>query len=89
MKRFSHVPILKDLAQPMVFFKCFKGKKLETCMKKDLKEKFGNILDDKMMTMARQMGHSDLTREGSSEHVDSIFNMIYGFDMNSGVDDLF
>ena len=60
-------------------------------MKKDLREKFGNILDDKMMTMARTVGHSDMAKEGNSnaENVDSIFNMIYGFDMNSSFDDIF
>lgn len=84
------MPILKDLAKPMMFFKCFKGKKLETCMKKDLKEKMGAMfgsVDENLLMMSREMGDSDITNNSADDEqgIDSIFNIIYGFTMNAGM----
>lgn len=86
--------MLKELAQPMVFFRCFKGKKLEACMKKDLREKFGTIMEDDMMSMARHgMRHPELFGDeqpnNEENSLDNIFNMIYGFDITSSADDIF
>lgn len=91
MKKISQMPILKDLAKPMMFFKCLKGKKLETCMKKDLREKMGAImgLDENILMMSREMGDSDITSEDNGESIENMFNIIYGFTMNSGMGDVF
>ena len=50
-------------------------------MKKDLREQFGTLFDDGMMMMARQF--SEGSEEFSSENIDNIFNMVYGFEMTS------
>jgi len=68
----EHSGMMKPLAKPMAFFKCFQGKKLETCMKKDMRERFGEFFDDEMMTMSRQF-------EQKSMSPDSVFDMVYGF----------
>jgi len=75
----EHADLMKDLNQPMAFFKCFKGKKLEACMKKDLRERFGEFFDDEMMMMSRQfMGDEDKKPYASR---DNMFDMLYGFDV--------
>jgi len=65
-------------------------------MKKDLREKFSDVMDETMMTMARHsMTKSSIMADddagGARENtIDNIFNMIYGFNMaSSTVDDIF
>lgn len=69
---------MKDIVQPMAFFKCFKGKKLEACMKKDLRERFGQFFDDELMMMSRQFMGDD---KKSLNNRDNMFDMLYGFDV--------
>ncbi len=65
-------------------------------MKKDLREKFADMMDETMMTMARHsmtkssiMADDDTGGVGENT-IDNIFNMIYGFNMaSSAVDDIF
>jgi hypothetical protein len=93
LKKISQMPILKDLAKPMMFFKCFKGKKLETCMKKDLREKMGAFLgvDENILIMSREMGDSDdiAGDDNGERNIENMFNIIYGFTVNSGMGDMF
>jgi len=70
--------LMKDIVQPMAFFKCFKGKKLEACMKKDLRERFGQFFDDELMMMSRQFMGDD---KKSLNNRDNMFDMLYGFDV--------
>lgn len=71
--------MMVELAQPMTFFKCFKGKKLEACMKKDLRERFGQFFDDELMTMSRHFMGEDEKRPFGNR--DNMFDMLYGFDV--------
>merc|ERR550517_1691209 len=68
----------------MTFFKCFKGKKLEACMKKDLRERFGQFFDDELMTMSRHFMGEDEKRPFGNR--DNMFDMLYGFDVGDGAD---
>ena len=60
-------------------------------MKKDLREKIGAImgLDENLLMMSREMGDSDMTGDENGEGFENIFNIIYGFTMNSGMGDVF
>lgn len=86
-KTFGDVPILKDIVKPYTFFKCFKGKKIEACMKKDLREKFVALLTGSS-SRGKQSREYDAASE-KQESMESIFNMVYGFDMNKASDDIF
>ena len=60
-------------------------------MKKDLREKIGAImgLDENLLMMSREMGDSDMTGDENGEGFENIFNISYGFTMNSGMGDVF
>lgn len=69
------------MVTPYAFFKCFKGRKIEACMKKDLREKFVSLLTGLPASRGKQM--RDETASEVQANMDGVFNMIYGFDMNS------
>ncbi|KAL1513383.1 hypothetical protein ABEB36_002802 [Hypothenemus hampei] len=39
-------PLSRELVRPMFFFKCYKHKKLEACVMKDVREKYAGVTDD-------------------------------------------
>ena len=41
---FDSTPIGKDIAPAIMFVNCFKGKKMEACIKKDLRERLMDFL---------------------------------------------
>uniref|UniRef100_A0A0P6DJ49 Uncharacterized protein n=2 Tax=Daphnia magna TaxID=35525 RepID=A0A0P6DJ49_9CRUS len=80
-KTYSDIPVLREMVTPYAFFKCFKGRKIEACMKKDLREKFVSLLTGLPASRGKQM--RDETASEVQANMDGVFNMIYGFDMNS------
>jgi hypothetical protein len=87
VKTFGDIPILRDIVKPYTFFKCFKGKKIEACMKKDMREKFLSLLSGASSGRAKQSREYGASEK--EESIESIFNMVYGFDMNKSSDDIF
>ncbi len=87
VKTFGDIPILRDIVKPYTFFKCFKGKKIEACMKKDMRQKFLALLTGASSGRAKQSREYDASEK--EENIESIFNMVYGFDMNKSSDDIF
>ncbi|CAG9863523.1 unnamed protein product [Phyllotreta striolata] len=51
-------PLSRELIRPMFFFKCYKHKKLEACIMKDIREKFSGVSDEELD------GDLDLRRAG-------------------------
>ena len=82
-KMYGNIPAIKELIRPTTFFKCFKGKKIEACMKKDLREKFGSLLTGVTSNIRSQLKAFESEMEGM-DRAQSIFNMVYGFDMDNG-----
>jgi hypothetical protein len=39
LEEYEDVPIGKDIAPAFMFLNCYKGKKMEACIKKDLRER--------------------------------------------------
>lgn len=72
---------MKDIATPYAFFKCFKGRKIEACMKKDLREKFLALLSGVPSSRAKQMRDDSVSEV--QQNVEGIFNMVYGFGTNT------
>lgn len=56
-----------ELLRPMFFFRCYKHKKLEACIMKDVRERYqqaaGGSLDDNLLPNTRAM---DLSREAGA-----------------------
>ena len=88
-KTFGDLPILKDIIQPYTFFKCFKGKKIEACMKKDMREKFVALLTGSSGSSRGKQSREYDAESEKQESMENIFNMIYGFDINKSSDDIF
>ncbi|VEN60864.1 unnamed protein product [Callosobruchus maculatus] len=82
-------PLSRDFVRPMFFFKCYKHKKLEACIMKDMREKFSGVgeedfesdLDLRRTGRSRKFGEADKEAEDLS-------NMVYEFlyASDSGVD---
>ena len=76
------MPMFQELAKPVVFFNCFKGKKLAACMKKDLRQMYGNDVDEGI-AMAREFATNAQSGQTAEADPASIFSMIYGFDVGN------
>lgn len=90
-------PLSREFIRPMFFFKCYKHKKLESCIMKDVREKYAGVSDD------FENGDVDLRRtgrKGKSEnfdekenHIDefasSIYDFLYASDAGFDIDGLF
>lgn len=58
-------------------------------MKKDLREKFGGLLTGISANEDKQMKEQSSPRQDRKENIESIFNMVYGFDMDAPSDGFF
>lgn len=81
IKKMSSIPILKDLARPCAFMECLKRRKIEACMKKDLREKVDSLLGTADWATARQSEELEDGRP-QTEEID-MFNTVFGFDIFS------
>ncbi|XP_018571112.1 uncharacterized protein LOC108910840 isoform X2 [Anoplophora glabripennis] len=70
----------RELMRPMFFFKCYKHKKLEACIMKDLRQKYGNVdeeeLEDDDLEIRRQGKDMKLT---STKEIDELAASVYEF----------
>ena len=80
--KLNKMPMFQELAKPVVFFNCFKGKKLAACMKKDLRQMYGNDVDEGI-AMAREFATNAQSGQTAEADPASIFSMIYGFDVGN------
>lgn len=80
-------PLSRELIRPMFFFKCYKHKKLEACIMKDVREKYSGISDeefDSEMELRRNGKAMKFDKSDIDELAVSIYDFLYGTD--SGVE---
>ncbi|XP_056645868.1 uncharacterized protein LOC130451094 [Diorhabda sublineata] len=86
-------PLSRELIRPMFFFKCYKHKKLEACIMKDVREKFAGVSDEELD------GDLDLRRAGKDIKISkaeqennvndlesSMYDFLYSSDSNIDMD---
>ncbi|KAF7287190.1 uncharacterized protein LOC143194162 isoform X1 [Rhynchophorus ferrugineus] len=87
-------PLSRELIRPMFFFKCYKHKKLEACIMKDVREKYAGVSDD------FENGDVELRRtgrQGKAEKIDdkekeiddlasSMYDFLYASDSGFDID---
>ncbi|XP_025192734.1 uncharacterized protein LOC112592796 isoform X1 [Melanaphis sacchari] len=68
----------KELVRPMFFFKCYKHKKLESCIMKDIRDRYNTeeFGEDNMVTSERSMRSSQYLEDDTIEQ--TVFDYIYG-----------
>ncbi|KAL5244965.1 hypothetical protein ACI65C_012375 [Semiaphis heraclei] len=68
----------KELVRPMFFFKCYKHKKLESCIMKDIRDRYTaeEFGEDNMVTSERSMRSSQYLEDDTIEQ--TVFDYIYG-----------
>ncbi|GJQ82188.1 hypothetical protein Trydic_g6016 [Trypoxylus dichotomus] len=84
-------PLSRELTKPMLFFKCYKYKKLEACIMKDVREKISNISEDDFDgdTEFRRTGKSMKHDEDSDDLASTMYDFLYGTDTNFELDNMF
>ncbi|CAH1984939.1 unnamed protein product [Acanthoscelides obtectus] len=72
-------PLSRDFVRPMFFFKCYKHKKLEACIMKDMREKFSGVGEEDFETDLdlRRTGRS--RQIGEDKEVEDLSNIVYEF----------
>ncbi|XP_017777220.1 PREDICTED: uncharacterized protein LOC108563138 [Nicrophorus vespilloides] len=90
-------PLSRELMRPLLFFKCYKHKKLEACIMKDVREKFSGDADvdeddDVDNVEFRRTGKAAKV-QGSNAEIDylasSMYDFLYGSENNLDLDNLF
>ncbi|XP_050433281.1 uncharacterized protein LOC126841074 [Adelges cooleyi] len=68
----------KELVRPMFFFKCYKHKKLESCIMKDIRDRYTNeeFNEDNLVSSDRSMRSSQNLEDDTMEQ--TVFDFIYG-----------
>ncbi|KAG5896396.1 hypothetical protein JTB14_009601 [Gonioctena quinquepunctata] len=87
-------PLSRELIRPMFFFKCYKHKKLEACIMKDVREKFNGVADDELDADFRRTGKAmDFSTNESEKEIDdlaaSMYEFLYASDSSLDVDEFF
>ncbi|KAH0807394.1 hypothetical protein GEV33_015397 [Tenebrio molitor] len=78
-------PLSRELIRPMFFFKCYKHKKLEACIMKDVREKYAGVTDEEfdndveLRRTGKAVNQSKSEKE-INELVSSIFPNLQGKD---------
>lgn len=86
-------PLSRELIRPMFFFKCYKHKKLEACIMKDVREKYAGVTDEDLdgeMEIRRQ-GKAmkfDETEHEVNELATSMYDFLYGTESGVGIDEV-
>ncbi|KAI4464390.1 zinc finger protein [Holotrichia oblita] len=84
-------PLSRELTKPMLFFKCYKYKKLEACIMKDVREKISSISEEDLENdtdfrrTAKSMKHND----DNDQLVSTMYDLLYGADPNFELDNIF
>lgn len=90
-------PFSNVLMKPMFFFRCYKHKKLEACIMKDVRDRYSGLSEDSL----DHIQDNEYFRRGKSADVDksmeeeksdevssTVFDILYG-SSNADLDDLF
>lgn len=77
-------PLSRELIRPMFFFKCYKHKKLEACIMKDVREKYAGVTEDdfesgdvELRRTGRQSKASKL--DSQEKEIDDLAGSMYEF----------
>nr|XP_022914468.1 uncharacterized protein LOC111424959 [Onthophagus taurus] len=75
-------PLSRELSKPMLFFKCYKYKKLEACVMKDVREKITNLNDDDDLDgdNSKREGKKLKLDEDDGEISSNLYDFLYGID---------
>lgn len=81
----------RELTKPMLFFKCYKYKKLEACIMKDIKDKISTISEEDLDNDAelRRTGKSIKYEDSTNELAASMYDFLYGVDNGFEMDNIF
>ncbi|XP_060517912.1 uncharacterized protein LOC132696847 isoform X2 [Cylas formicarius] len=85
-------PLSRELIRPMFFFKCYKHKKLEACIMKDVRDKYAGVSDDELdadMELRRQSKSTKLPSDKEKEIEDltaSMYEFLYASDGGFDID---
>ncbi|CAG9768984.1 unnamed protein product [Ceutorhynchus assimilis] len=76
-------PLSRELIRPMFFFKCYKHKKLEACIMKDVREKYAGVADDDFesgdVELRRTGREGKLMNSDKEKEVDDLAASMYEF----------
>ncbi|KAJ3654914.1 hypothetical protein Zmor_014066 [Zophobas morio] len=86
-------PLSRELIRPMFFFKCYKHKKLEACIMKDVREKYAGMTDEdfendvefRRTGKAMKMPKSE---EQINDLASSMYEFLYGSESNVNIDSI-
>ncbi|KAJ8978177.1 hypothetical protein NQ317_009665 [Molorchus minor] len=86
-------PLSRELIRPMFFFKCYKHKKLEACIMKDVREKYSEMTDDELdsdieVRRSKGMRMSNDSEKEIEDMSDSIYEFLYASDSGFDIDGL-
>ncbi|GLV37913.1 hypothetical protein CBL_06385 [Carabus blaptoides fortunei] len=77
-------PLSNELIRPMFFFRCYKHKKLEACVMKDVRERFSGNGDDNMdepEVEIRRTAKAEGMEDREIDHLaSSVYEFLYGSD---------
>ncbi|XP_072387274.1 uncharacterized protein [Diabrotica undecimpunctata] len=89
-------PLSRELIRPMFFFKCYKHKKLEACIMKDVREKFSGVSDEEfdsdldLRRAGKDMKFPKTDQEKEIDNLESsIYEFLYASDSGMDLDGLF
>lgn len=75
-------PLSRELIRPMFFFKCYKHKKLEACIMKDVREKYAGVTEDDFESgdvELRRTGRQGKALMSENDEVDNMAASMYEF----------
>ena len=72
-------PLSRELIRPMFFFKCYKHKKLEACIMKDVREKFAGVADDDFDGEGVEFRRTSRAAKNSQDDLDKMADSVYDF----------
>jgi len=84
-------PLSRELIRPMFFFKCYKHKKLEACIMKDVREKYSGVSEDDFEgdIEFRRTGRGMKLQENEIDDLaNSMYEFLYGSDSGFELDSL-
>ncbi|KAK9879761.1 hypothetical protein WA026_006823 [Henosepilachna vigintioctopunctata] len=69
----------RELIRPMFFFKCYKHKKLEACVMKDVREKYVGVSDDELDEDVEIRRQGKSAQDGNEAEIDALATNVYEF----------
>ncbi|KAJ8960808.1 hypothetical protein NQ318_020104 [Aromia moschata] len=75
-------PLSRELIRPMFFFKCYKHKKLEACIMKDVREKYAGVMEDELdgdVELRRTGKASKLPETDGEQEIEDMSESMYEF----------